>query len=330
MRTLESALRNSAQVLRQRAASLPDRRWESPGRRHVARGIVVGLTTAALVVVVFAIPGLLTSPSGNDPSNMTPSVIVSSQPPDTLAETDTVSPVLDFQTGGMSSDEFHNLTQQSLASCMEDRGWSYEPTLQDSPFAEPRTVGELREFREAHGYGLYTQPEPSGPSPKRAAEENHANYLALDEDQQLQWRTDFNGDISGEGEEPVEGSCEALADHAVDIPQTDQEVMVELAGLYNLAMRSDEYVMAEDAWRTCLVDRGYEMAPEEYAFSLVDEMYAAEAAADEIAAFEVTVAVDDFECAFTTTMPVRHRLETEIVEELITRYPRWEAQDETE
>ena len=62
---------------------------------------------------------------------------------------------------------------------------------------------------------------------------------------------------------------------------------------------------------------------------LVDKMWAAEAPADEIAAFEIKIASDDFECALTTTMPTRQRLETDVVEELMAKYPKWATQDET-
>jgi len=326
MRTLESALRDSARVLRQGASSLPDHPWSSPRRGHVARGVVIGLSAAVLVVVVFAVPGWLTSPSGNDPSTATPAMVVSPQPPVTLADTDPVSPVLEFQTQGLSSDEFHNLTQQALALCMEEHGWTYEPSLQHSPFPEPSTVGELREFRQTHGYGLYTQPEVSSTSSaKRTADRNHDYYMTLDEDQQTQYRTDLNGDIRSEGEAPDGGSCEALANQAIDIPQTDQQLMAELAGLYALTMRSTDYATAEEDWRTCLVDRGYELGSDAYPHTLLDEQWAAEVPADEIADFEITIAIDDFECAFTTTMPITHRLETEVVEELLAKFPKWET-----
>lgn len=324
MRTLESALRDSAKTLREEASRLPDRRWAPPEKRHGARGVLIGLSVAAIVLVVFAVPGWLVSQPGGDLSNSSPSLAAPSEPTDSLADSDLVNPLLEFQSGGLSSDEFHNQTQRALSSCMQERGWTHEPSLQNSAFPEPRTVGELREFRHANGYGLYTQPESTNVSPaKRAADRNHDYYTSLDEEQQAEYRQDLNGDITSEGEEPVDGSCEALAEHAVDIPLTDEELMGDMRSLYSAAHETPEYVSAEDDWRACLADRGYDIERDGHPVNLVDDQAAAETPPQELANFEVAIAVDDFECALTTTMPVRHRMETEIVDELVEKYPKW-------
>lgn len=325
MRTLESALRDSAKTLREEASRLPDRRWAPPEKRHGAHGVLIGSSVAAIVLVVFAVPAWLVSQPGSDPANSDPPAVVSPEVTDSLADSDLVSPLLEFQSGGLSSDEFHSQTQRALSSCMQERGWNHEPSLQNSAFPEPRTVGELREFRHTNGYGLYTQPEPTNVSPaKRAADRNHDYYTSLDDDQQEEYRQDLNGDISSEGEEPVDGSCEELAEHAVDIPVTDEELMADMRSLYSAAHETPEYVSAEDDWRTCLADRGYDIERDGHPVHLVDEQAAAEPPPQELADFEVAVAVDDFECAMTTTMPVRHQMETEIVDELVEKYPKWD------
>jgi len=323
MRTLESVLRDSAEALREEASRLSDRRWTPPEKPHAARGVLIGLSAAAIVLVVVGVPGWLASQTGNGPTNTAPPVAAPPETTSSLVDTDLVSPLLDFQSGGLTSDEFHNQTQRALASCMEQRGWTYEPTLQDSSFPEPRTVGELREFRRTSGYGLYTQPEPTDASPKRAADRNGEYYTSLDEDQQAQYRQDLNGDITSEGEVPVDGSCEALAEQAVDTPGTDQELMADMRSLYSAAHQTPEHMSAENEWKACLADRGYDIEGDGHPVNLVDELAAAEPPPEELADFEVEVAVDDFECALTTTMPVLHHLESEIVEELVVKYPKW-------
>jgi hypothetical protein len=204
---------------------------------------------------------------------------------------------------------------------MQQRGWTYEPTIQKSSTPEPRTVGELGQFRSANGYGAFTTSDQSGAA-TGAADRNGDYYSALSAENQQAYRQDLNGDISGEGEAPLTGSCEAVAKDAIGIPLEDQAVMVELGLLYDAETRSPEYLEAMDAWRRCLSDRGFEFSQEGHPSDLVFQR-AADVQGTDLAEFEIEVAVADFECALTTRMPVLHRLETEIVRKLVEKYPEW-------
>lgn len=265
--------------------------------------------------------------SGTDtsPSSATEDITTTSNPyHDTaLADEDLVEPLLEFQSQGLTSAEFHNDRARTLSSCMQQRGWTFEPLLQNSNVAEPRTVGELREFRSTYGYGQYTTGELADSSTQEAADRNHEYYVSLSADEQRAYREDLNGDISSEGNRPSEGSCEALAEDAVKVPGTDQAVMAEMRILYEAALQSPEYLHAFDDWTACLNDRGYEVSRARPPFLLVEERAEAGAPMEQLVPFEVEVAVADFECALTTKMPVSHRLELEIVEELVEKYPEW-------
>ncbi|HLF43017.1 MAG TPA: hypothetical protein VJA46_05755 [Acidimicrobiia bacterium] len=206
---------------------------------------------------------------------------------------------------------------------MQQRGWTFEPVLQHSQVPEPRTVGELRDFRESFGYGLYTTLDFVDTSGREAADRNNEYHESLGADEQAVYRRDLNGDVSGEGEAPVAGSCEALAEGALEVPGTDQAVMTEMRNLYQAAQLSAEFLSAVDDWRACLASRGYEIDREAHPVDLVDELAFADAQPQELTDFELAIAVADFECDLTTKMPVLHRLETEIVQELVEKYPEW-------
>lgn len=242
----------------------------------------------------------------------------------TLAPTDVVSPVLEFQNGGLTSDEIHNAKTRSVSSCMQQRGWTYEPLIQRAPISEPRTVEQLREFRQEYGYGMFTIAETGDESERRdAADRNFAYYSGLGADHQQAYRKDLDGDVEGEGSPPLAGSCEALTEVAAGIPLEDQAVMKELQILYNAFGESIEFRVAGDDWRACLAERGFEVATNSHPSELVIQKARSGVPPQELAAFEIEAAVADFECAFSTTMPLRYRRETEIVQELVERFPEW-------
>lgn len=241
----------------------------------------------------------------------------------TLASTDVVSPVLEFQGGGLTSDEIHNARTRAVSSCMQQRGWTYEPLIQRSPIAEPRTVEQLREFRREYGYGVFTATEAGDESGVGAADRNNAYYSALGVEAQHDYRRDLNGDVEGPGATALAGSCEALANAVAGIPLEDQAVMTELQILYGAMGQSIEFQGALEAWRACLAERGFEFARDGNPIDLLFDRARSGIPTQELAAFEVEIALADFECAFSTTMPVLHRLETEIVRELVERYPEW-------
>lgn len=91
MRTLDAALRDSAESVRDAAERLPQRRWNPPRQRQFVKGVLTGLSAAALVLVVFAIPVWILSEAPQDP----PGPPVADAPKQTSAPESIGEPVID-------------------------------------------------------------------------------------------------------------------------------------------------------------------------------------------------------------------------------------------
>lgn len=61
MKTLDSALRDSAKTVRDASARLPDRGWSPPQSQQFARGVLVGVSAAMVVLILFAVPVMISS-----------------------------------------------------------------------------------------------------------------------------------------------------------------------------------------------------------------------------------------------------------------------------
>src|SRR5690606_12608075 len=84
---------------------------------------------------------------------------LSEAPP--LADTDVLSPTVSLFLAGRTSQALYNGVEREVASCMQQRGWTYVPVLQDESSGDPLTVGEKRAFVAEYGYGLFTRPAPT-------------------------------------------------------------------------------------------------------------------------------------------------------------------------
>ncbi len=238
-----------------------------------------------------------------------------------LVDSDVLYPTVEFFSGGMTEAERQSEIEQSVSSCMQQRGWSYEPVLPDESSPQPRTVGELRRFRETYGYGTYAGPELSH-DPREAADRNAAYWLSLTSDEQDDYLRDLQGAVEVDEGSALPGSCQYVAGEAQRIPLHDQAVMKEMQALYEAAAMSPDLVLAWEAWSACMIGRGYDFRDATDAVDFVDTL-GQSLTLEEAAAQEVGVATADFECRLITVMPVWHRLEVEVVRTLVERYPEW-------
>src|SRR5690606_33675278 len=93
---------------------------------------------------------------------------------------------------------------------MQQRGWTYEPELQDESLGEPLTVGEKRAFVIEYGYGLFTMPvSPHDPSIV-AAGRNGQRFRDLSVEDQAAFREDLRrcnrgGDSARSGQLSLRG-----------------------------------------------------------------------------------------------------------------------------
>ena len=71
-----------------------------------------------------------------------------------LRDVDLLSPLGALTLVGFSStDELHNRIDELVASCMQQRGWTYEVVPRPETALDPLTVGQLEEFTAEYGYG---------------------------------------------------------------------------------------------------------------------------------------------------------------------------------
>ena len=130
-----------------------------------------------------------------------------------LEDSDLISPTIQLMGHGQTSAYFLNRIEEEVASCMQQRGWTYEPELQDESLGEPLTVGEKRAFVIEYGYGLFTMPvSPHDPSIE-AAGRNGQRFRDMSVEDQAAFREDLDG-ATEEGIPPVAGSCRSEAEQA--------------------------------------------------------------------------------------------------------------------
>ncbi|MGF1618063.1 MAG: hypothetical protein ACFCU2_09735 [Acidimicrobiia bacterium] len=261
------------------------------------------------------------------PAELSPSTSGSAQVP-TLTDVDIINPTVEFFARGMSGAELANSLEQAVSACMQQRGWTYEPVLQDTSFGEPKTVGELRRFRETYGYGEFAYPQPeNGISGVEAADRNAARYSALPPDQQREYLMDLNGGVeeaetSLEDDTPLPGSCLAEARDATAAPLYDEAVMRDMRDMYQAGLESPQMVVAREEWSQCMRDLGYELTQPIDAYDLAVTQGQG-LPVEEAVAQETRVASDDFECRLISIIPLEHQIESDIVQTLIERYPEY-------
>lgn len=207
---------------------------------------------------------------------------------------------------------------------MSNRGWDYEPVVDDRPPSpEPRTIGELREYRSRYGYGEFTQP-PAPRSDDGPAERNWERLQTLSEEQRIAYLTDLAGSVEAGMEDlvPLPGSCRNEAADGMGLPSDNAELMESMQEQYLATRDSVDLLAARRAWSACMAERGYDVSEPADALRLVVSQ-ATDLARSPVE-FELAVASADFECASTSLLPMEHRLESSIVANLQAAFPEYD------
>lgn len=236
-----------------------------------------------------------------------------------------LSPTVEFFAARRTAAENANLVEDSVATCMVERGWEYEPVILDVG-GEPLTVGEQATFVGEFGYAHYSFPLESGRG-RAAAHANYDYWLALTESQKREYSTDLgdenaDGDagVPPEGREAPPGSCRAMAQEESSLPLYNEPLMDRMREMYLASRDSVELAAALVAYTGCMRVRGYDVATpidaDQLAFNRGAGLPVAEAVEQEIA-----IASADFECRLSTLLPVGQAIEAQIVETLIEEFP---------
>ena len=242
-----------------------------------------------------------------------------------LEDSDLISPTIQLMGHGQTSAYFLNRIEEEVASCMQQRGWTYEPELQDESLGEPLTVGEKRAFVIEYGYGLFTMPvSPHDPSIE-AAGRNGQRFRDLSVEDQAAFREDLDG-ATEEGTPPVAGSCRYEAEQASGSLLYDPVASKEMAEMSQAAYATAQALEVNQAYSRCMAERGYDVdVPADVQLGVMEQGQALPRA--EAARIELESALDDFECQLATRLPWSPAVGREIVRILVERYPEyaWEG-----
>lgn len=238
-----------------------------------------------------------------------------------LSDTDLLSPTASLMGGGSTSQALYNGIEREVASCMQQRGWTYAPILQDESFGDPLTVGEKREFVGEYGYGIFTMPAPTSDPTREAIERNSQYVASLSPQEKEAYRQDYDGAV-GEGDAPSEGSCLADAQAATGTMLFDEAAMNEMRELFVGATSTPQASEADEAYSRCMAGLGYDVeVPADVQLMVMEQGSALPRA--EAAELELRTAGDDFECQLATRIPWSHAVDLEIVRVLVERYPEY-------
>lgn len=240
-----------------------------------------------------------------------------------LDESDVLSPTLEFMTQGMRDSEFFDSIEAAAASCMQLRGWTYEPVFLYQ-VDQPRTVGEARAFAEDYGYGyFYPPPAPDSSAQTEAIRRNHARFVALSPGDQWQYVTDYDGGV-GEGT-PTPDSCLGLAQADSGSIMYHPAAQAEMVAIGSAAWVTPEGSAVNRAYANCMMLRGHEFELPGYATLFVMELHEryqrGAIGFEEGASQEIQIAIDSFECELETRLPWIHHLRLEMLQAIVERYP---------
>jgi len=243
---------------------------------------------------------------------------------DTAPTTGVLSPTVEFFAGGRTAATNSNMIEESVSACMEDRGWEYQPVLQESD--EPLTVQEMEAAVQQYGYAHYSSP-PLSDSRRAAPDANHAYWQSLTAEQQRQYSIDLGNEnadnesgLPPEGRSAPPGSCRAIAEDEIDLPLYNEELMDRMRELFVDSRNSAEVVAARLAWSACMRLRGYDVALPDDA----DELALSEGAGlpvEDAIENEIAIASADFDCRRSTILPLDQAIEREIVDILRREFP---------
>lgn len=242
-----------------------------------------------------------------------------------LQDHDALSPTIEFMTRGLLAADFYNKIQAEAASCMQLRGWTYEPVFVLQP-PEPRTVGQMKDTIESFGYRtlFLHPPQPDESAPTEAVRRNRTRFEDLSPTDQRRFLTDYDGMV-GEGV-PTPESCLGQAQIASRSSLYHSAAGSEMSAMNRGVWASVEAQTVNQHYGECMARRGYDVGLPYEAYMIADDLYRAYSERAEItfaegAAREIRIASDDFECQLETRLSWYHAAEVEMVRLLTERYP---------
>ena len=242
-----------------------------------------------------------------------------------------VSPVADFIDGPGNDLSVLAEIHDGTAACMQGLGWDYvAPDVSElNGLKPPSTLGALREWTVSFGYGVTTQ--TGQPNPIREAIDAQYEYEAqLSEDARARYESDLNGPEGTDESAPIGADRPGCAPQAErdayeDVPADDKALLEVLGERLQELWASDEYVSALDGWRSCMTTQGFDFARQGDAKEAVLDRIGTSSDAQELQAYELSVATADLACAESTLLPVAIPSEMQIVESLVDRFPEFAA-----
>lgn len=257
--------------------------------------------------------------------------------PGSVPDESSVQPVVDFLGGSFDDQaEVGYAEELFVADCMADRGWSYQPVDARGPSILPEQPGTYLaalEYRRLHGWGRIlfppTVPDMTAASDRarQASDRNGVYEAGLSSGERDRFRRDLDGGGSGEAAEVDPESCRGLATSRfrLDQPARDPAVFAITGSAFVAIFEHPDFLAQLPAYEACMLEHGFDFpSPAEALNSiLIVEGTVGEEGLAEAKALEVAVATADWICQRHTTLPVQIRMEHEIVQQVIDRFPEY-------
>lgn len=221
-----------------------------------------------------------------------------------------------------SSNQLFDRVHELVASCMQQRGWTYEHVALIEPVPDPLTVGQLKAFTADYGYGTWTRPTGNDAERKAADERNHQYFMTLTPDEQERYRRDYGdtGEVAGSGTSVLEGSCLDEAQKATGSLIFNPAVLAEVSRLSSGAMNTPAWAEINRAYAECVQDLGYDASLPQDMQMMVWGL-GSDVPRDERVRIELEVAGADIKCRLETRIPYQIAVERALVEYIVERYP---------
>lgn len=315
--------------------------WNNPDQPKARRWSVGGcwwLAIAGVLLAACTTTGASVSPNTGPLSSDTTHARVEDIPPDSslaafhvpdpnqldeLNDDDLVLPTAALSLAGFSSsDQLMNHIDELVASCMQQRGWTYLPPVRKEPVSQPLTVGELKEFTAEYGYGMWTLPVGNNTDLERVNQQNQEYMASLSSEEKERYERDLGDqpDVPGSGTDVLRGSCRAEAQAATGSANFNTAALREGSQLYVAAMNSPEMANLKRDYADCIHALGYEFdQPKDLQMMAFEQGF--DMSPEERVPFELKIAGDDIKCRLETRTAYEIAVGEAIVAYLIERYP---------
>lgn len=309
----------------------------TPSSTQRPRNPVMVIAVALAAVVALALPMLLMGDNATDrsPATGAPDGGSSIGPGRsdqravaTLEESDLLSPLTLFLRGGHETmSGLYAAREGIVATCMAGKGWTYHPVdyAIESSIESPLTLGGALEWRRQYGFGDTMYPELGEADRARfleAVEVNRDYAAGLSDEERRRYGEDLDGGEVSETGGGAVGSCRGIA-AASTAPLEDAAITAFWRPLLMEAI-DDHPDLGDlrDAWRTCMVTRGFNDVPEPHELHAYYSSHLRQLSdREERLEWEIGIAVADLECAASTYLPAEVDIQYQIIEQIAVEFP---------